>query len=278
MPTAYRQAEGYTAAGVNRKFADDPARSETLSMPGSLLHRTWEVSSAPGQDRVGQGRQRRNPAIDADEKSDTPIVPKNLPNKGADPAEAAEGRGVAEGNAGEAPTHRTQSRGRVSMGLEGVREAARRDRRAQFTALLHHITPTLLTESFYALRREAAAGVDGVTWTSYEEGLASRVDDLHRRIHTSAYRATPSRRIYIPKADGRMRPLGIAALEDKIVQQAVATVLNAVYETDFMGFSYGFRPGRSQHQALDALYVAIDSRPVNWVLDADIRSFLEASS
>jgi len=271
----YRQAEGYTAAGVNRKFADDPARSETLSMPGSLLHRTWEVSSAPGQDRVGQGRQRRNPAIDADEKSDTPIVPKNLPNQGAHPAEAAEGRGVAEGNAGEAPTHRTQSRGCVSMGLEGVREAARRDRRAQFTALLHHITPTLLTESFSALRREAAAGVDGVTWTSYEEGLASRVDDLHRRIHTSAYRATPSRRIYIPKADGRMRPLGIAALEDKIVQQAVVTVLNAVYETDFMGFSYGFRPGRSQHQALDALYVAIDSRPVNWVLDADIRSFFD---
>jgi len=275
MPTLYRQAEGYTDAGANRKSADDPVRSKTLSMPGSLLHRTWEVSSAPGQDRVGRGRQSRNPAVDADEKSDTPVVPKNLPNKGAHPAEAVEGRGVAEGNAGEAPTHRTQSRGRVSMGLEGVREAARRDRRVQFTALLHHITPALLTESFYALRRDAAAGVDGVTWTSYEEGLASRVDDLHRRIHTGAFRATPSRRVYIPKADGRLRPLGIAALEDKIAQQAVVTVLSAIYETDFMGFSYGFRPGRSQHQALDALYVAIDTRPVNWVLDADIRSFFD---
>ena len=247
-------------------------------MPGSLLYRTWEVSSAPATERVGRGRQSRHPAIDADEKSDTLIVPKKLPNKGDNPAEVVEGRGVAEGNAGEAPTHRTQSRGRVSMGLEGVREAARRDRRAQFTALLHHITPTLLEESFRALRRDAAAGVDGVTWTSYEEGLANRLEDLHRRIHTGAYRATPSRRVYIPKADARLRPLGIAALEDKIVQQAVVTVLNVIYERDFLGFSYGFRPGRSQHQALDALYVAIDTRPVNWVLDADIRSFLDRCS
>jgi group II intron reverse transcriptase/maturase len=161
------------------------------------------------------------------------------------------------------------------MGLEGVREAARRDRRARFTALLHHITPELLEASFQRLRRDAAAGVDAVTWAGYAEDLASHIPELHRRVHTGAYRATPSRRIYIPKADGGRRPLGIAALEDKIVQQAVVTVLSAIYETDFLGFSYGFRPGRSQHQALDALYVAIDSKPVNWVLDADIHSFFD---
>lgn len=275
MPTPYRQAEGNTAAGVNRKSADDPARSKTLSMPGSLLHGTWEISSAPGEDRVGWGRQCRNPTIDADERSDAPIVPEKRPNNGESPAEVVEGRGAAEGNAGETPTHRTQSRGRVSRGLEGVRAAARRDRRARFTALLHHITPELLESSFHALRRDAAPGVDGMTWTGYAEDLASRIPDLHRRIHTGAYRATPSRRTYIPKADGRLRPLGIAALEDKIVQQAVVTVLSAIYETDFLGFSYGFRPGRSQHQALDALYVAIDTRPINWILDADIRAFFD---
>ena len=275
MPTPYRQAEGNTAAGVNRKSADDPARSKTLRMSGSLLHGTWEISSAPGADRVGWGRPSRNPTIDADEKSDAPIVPEKRPNNGDCPAEVVEGRGAAEGNAGETPTHRTQSRGRGSMGLEGVREAACRDRRARFTALLHHITPELLEASFQGLRRDAAAGVDAVTWTGYEEDLASHIPDLHRRIHTGAYRATPSRRIYIPKADGQLRPLGIAALEDKIVQQAVVTVLNAIYETDFLGFSYGFRPGRSQHQALDALYVAIYTKPVNWVLDADIRSFFD---
>jgi group II intron reverse transcriptase/maturase len=244
-------------------------------MPGSLLHGTWEISSAPGEDRVGWGRQCRNPTIDADERSDAPIVPEKRPNNGESPAEVVEGRGAAEGNAGETPTHRTQSRGRVSRGLEGVRAAARRDRRARFTALLHHITPELLESSFHALRRDAAPGVDGMTWTGYAEDLASRIPDLHRRIHTGAYRATPSRRTYIPKADGRLRPLGIAALEDKIVQQAVVTVLSAIYETDFLGFSYGFRPGRSQHQALDALYVAIDTRPINWILDADIRAFFD---
>ena len=275
MPTSYRQAEGTTVSGANRKSEGDPARSKTLSMSGSLLCRTWEVSSVPGVDRVGRGRQDRNPAIDADEKSDMPIVPGKPPNKGRSSAEAVEGRGVAEGNAGETPTHRTQSRGRVSMGLEGIREAARRDRRARFTALLHHITPALLVDSFYELRRTAAAGVDGVTWTSYEAELHRRVHELHREIHTGAYRAKPSRRTYIPKADGRQRPLGIAALEDKIVQQAVVTVLSAIYETDFLGFSYGFRAGRSQHQALDALYVAIDTRPVNWILDADICAFFD---
>src|SRR5476649_1876693 len=145
----------------------------------------------------------------------------------------------------------------------------------QFTALLHHITPQLLAQSFYALRRDAAVGVDGLSWRDYEEGLLQRVTELHGRLHKGAFRATPSRRVYIPKADGRQRPLGIASLEDKIVQQAVVTVLNAIYEEDFLGFSYGFRRGRGQHDALDALVVGIKSRKVNWILDSDIRSFFD---
>jgi len=145
----------------------------------------------------------------------------------------------------------------------------------QFTALLHHVTPQLLAQIFYALRRDAAVGVDGMSWREYEEGLLQRVSDLHARLHSGVYRATPSRRVYIPKADGRLRPLGIASLEDKIVQQAVVTVLNAIYEEDFLGFSYGFRPGRSQHDALDALTVALKSQKVNWILDADITSFFD---
>ncbi len=204
-------------------------------------------------------------------------TPRKPPNNGSElPAEVAEGRGVAKGNADKAPAPRTQSRtGCALMGLEGVREAARRDKRARFTALLHHITPSLLVESFYALRKQAAAGVDGVTWREYESVLYQRIPDLHRAIHRGSYRARPSRRVYIPKANGQQRPLGIASLEDKIVQQAVVTVLSAVYEEDFLGFSYGFRRGRGQHDALDALSVGIKSRKVNWILDADIHSFFD---
>jgi len=244
-------------------------------MPGNLLHRSWEISSTPVA--VGAGGAEkvygRNAAIDVDEKSDTPVVPEKLLNNGFGPAEAVEGSGVAKGNADESPASRTQSRINVSMGLEGVRQRARDDKRARFTSLLHHITPSLLVESFYALRKNAAAGVDEVTWREYEGRLHSRVHGLHREIHIGAYRALPSRRVYIPKADGSKRPLGIAAIEDKIVQQAVATVLGAIYEEDFLGFSYGFRPGRSQHQALDALWVGIGRRKVGWILDADICDF-----
>jgi group II intron reverse transcriptase/maturase len=145
----------------------------------------------------------------------------------------------------------------------------------RFTALLHHITPLLLTQSFYALRRQASAGIDGVTWQKYETILQDRVQELHREIHAGSYRAVPSRRVFIPKADGRQRPLGIASVEDKIVQQAVSTVLGMIYEQEFLGFSYGFRPGRGQHDALDALYVGIKRRKVNWILDADIQSFFD---
>ena len=162
------------------------------------------------------------------------------------------------------------------MGLLGVREAAKRDRKMRFTALLHHVTPELLQASYFELKRSAAPGVDGVTWQEYGRNLEERLDDLHGRIHRGAYWAQPSKRAWIPKADGRQRPLGIAALEDKIVQQAVKTVLEQIYEEDFLGFSYGFRPGRSCHNALDALWVGIMQRKVSWVLDADIRGFFDA--
>jgi len=159
--------------------------------------------------------------------------------------------------------------------LAGVRRAAQARKGEKFTALLHHLTTGLLRDSFFALKRQAAPGVDGVTWQEYETGVEDRIQDLHDRVHRGAYRAQPSRRAYIPKADGRQRPLGIAALEDKIVQQAVVTILNQIYEVDFRGFSYGSRPGRSQHQALDALVVGIERKRVNWVLDADIRGFFD---
>jgi group II intron reverse transcriptase/maturase len=182
---------------------------------------------------------------------------------------------VTKENIMESNTRLTQSGERVSQGLQGVRERARKNKQERFTALLHHVTPDLLRESFYALKRKAAPGVDGMTWNEYATGLEDRLQDLHSRVHCGAYQAQPSKRRWIPKANGKQRPLGIAALEDKIVQQAVVTVLNAIYEEDFRGFSYGFRPGRSQHMALDALYVAIKRKRVNWILDLDLKSFFD---
>jgi retron-type reverse transcriptase len=203
----------------------------------------------------------------------------NQPNK-EEPssAEVGEGRARTKENIAQFHTSPTQSGERVSQGLCGVRQAAKERKQERFTALLHHLSVSLLRDSFYALKRQAAPGVDGVTWREYETGLEDRLADLHSRVHRGAYQAQPSRRVYIPKADGRQRPLGIAALEDKIVQQAVVTILNQIYEVDFKGFSYGFRPGRSPHQALDALTVGIQKKRVNWVLDADIRGFLDTAS
>jgi group II intron reverse transcriptase/maturase len=166
----------------------------------------------------------------------------------------------------------------VSLGLERVRQAAKQDKKERFTALLHHVTIDLLTDAFFWLKREAAPGVDGRTWQGYKQNLEANLADLHRRIHQGTYRALPSRRQYIPKSDGRKRPLGIAALEDKIAQRAVVEVLNAIYEEDFLGFSYGFRPGRGQHDALDALAVGITRTKVNWIVDADIAGFFDAVS
>jgi RNA-directed DNA polymerase len=206
------------------------------------------------------------------QKSDRFVVPANLPNKAA-AAEAGEERERAKGNAGgETRPGRSAGQG-VSSELDRVRQVAQRDKEARFTALLHHVTVHRLLLAFDDLKKDAAPGVDGVTWRDYEQDLMENLRDLHERVQSGRYRASPSRRVYIPKADGRQRPLGIATLEDKIVQRAVVEVLNAVYETDFRGFSYGFRPGRKPHDALDALAAGIYHKKVNWVLDADIRDF-----
>ena len=189
------------------------------------------------------------------------------------PAEVVEGSDVTKGNAFDTPRPDTARRPRASMGLEGVREIARRNKRERSAALLRHVTPTLLVESFHALRKNAAAGVDGVTWR-HEQILHTRVHELHREIHSGAYRTQHRHRaVFIPKADGERRPLGIASLEDKVVQQAVSTVLSAIYEEDFLGFSYGFRKERGQHDALDALYMGITGRKVNWISCGHSRIF-----
>jgi RNA-directed DNA polymerase len=234
------------------------------------MHENRETSRMP---RTSQSRgrsekvQNRTSDVYALEESDRAIVPMNQPNKEGQPsAEAGEGRVRTKESIVRSNTSPTQSGERVSQGLSDVRQTAKKRKQERFTALLHHVTVDLLRESFYALKRRAAPGVDGVTWRQYETGLEGRLIDLHSRVHRGAYRAQPSRRVYIPKADGRQRPLGIAALEDKIVQQAVVSILNQIYETDFQGFSYGFRPGRNPHQALDALSVGIHSKRIRWVL------------
>jgi group II intron reverse transcriptase/maturase len=197
-------------------------------------------------------------------------------NKDGKPlAENEEGRPLIKENTLQPNTYPTQSEKCVSQGLAGVRKVARERKETKFTALLHHLTVALLRESFYGLKRKAAPGVDGITWQEYETGLEVRLVDLHNRVHRGAYRAMPSRRVYIEKEGGRQRPLGVAALEDKIVQQAVAAILSQIYEEDFLGFSYGFRPGRSQHQALDALTFALRRKKVSYVVDADIRGFFD---
>jgi len=244
-------------------------------------------------------------------KSDGPVVPAKFPNKGRGaeppshgdpytgtkvetpdtakgepvgrverphvPAEGMEGRGPAKGNLRERDTLRTQGRDCVQQALERVRRAAAKDKGMRFTAIFHHVcNPDMLREAFHCLQRDAAAGVDGQTWEQYGQDLEANLQDLSARLRNGAYRAMPVRRAFIPKSDGRLRPLGVPTLEDKLVQRAAVEVLNAVCETDFLGFSYGFRPGRSQHNALDALYVGLLTRKVNWVLDADIRGFFDA--
>ena len=204
------------------------------------------------------------------------VVPAKRKNKSVRaPAEDAEGRPLTKENTLQSNTRQTQSRESVPSGLECVRIAARKEGKLKFTALLHHVSIDLLGESYHSLNKKAATGVDGMTWQEYGQNLETRLSDLHGRIHRGAYRAQPSLRVYIPKADGKQRPLGIAALEDKIVQRAVGKVLNQIWEEDFEGFSYGFRPGRSQQDALDALWVGIVRKKVNWILDLDIRSFFD---
>jgi len=232
-------------------------------------------SDRPGKDKI------RNPGMNAQEKSDRSVVPGKTENKAAErsgAAEPLEGRGRAKEKAGRNAMDSTQSGSAMGSGLDRLRQRAKEDKNTRFTALLHHVTVDLLRESFLHLQRRSAPGVDGVTWKEYEHGLEGRLIDLHGRVHRGSYRAQPSRRVYIPKPDGRQRPLGIASLEDKIVQQAVVVVLNAIYENDFVGFSYGFRPGKKAHDALDALSVALQFEETGWVLDADIQGFYDNMS
>jgi RNA-directed DNA polymerase len=214
-----------------------------------------------------------------DGESDSAIVavkPTNEAERSA--AEPGEPRAEAKGNVSQHSTDRAQNRATVSQALERIRQAARQKKKEKFTTLLHHVSTTHLEQAFLELKADAAAGVDGLTWRAYEADLEHHLEDLHARVHRGAYRALPSRRVYIPKPDGRQRPLAVAALEDKIVQRATVAVLNAIYEEDFLGFSYGFRPGRGAHDALDALATGIGSRKVNFILDADIRAFFDTVS
>jgi RNA-directed DNA polymerase len=243
------------------------------------MHENREISCtscSKEQDRSAKAINR-TADMHVQEKSDCAVVPVNLSNKEAQASvESGEGRAQTKENIVQSHKLPTQSGKGLSQGLRGVRQAARERKQERFTALLHHLNIGLLRDSFYALKRQASPGIDGVTWQEYETGLEDRLTDLLSRVHRGVYRAQPSRRVYIPKADGRQRPLGVAALEDKIVQQAVVTILNQIYEVDFKGFSYGFRPRRSPHQALDALAVGIQWKRVNWVLDADIRGFFDS--
>jgi len=214
--------------------------------------------------------------MDGRGKSDSAIVA-TKPVNNAEPsaAESVEPRAGTKGNADQQSTCRAQNRESVSQALGRIRQVARQRKKERFTSLFHHISADLLRMAFLALKRDAAAGVDGLTWRDYEVGLECNLKDLHARVQRGAYRPLPSRRQYIPKPDGRQRPLAVAALEDKIVQRAMAAVLNGIYEEEFLGFSYGFRPKRSQHDALDALVVGITSKKVNFILDADIRGFFD---
>ena len=215
-------------------------------------------------------------AVKPTNKADQPAAEQSA--EGAAAAEPAEPRAGTKGNADQQSTCRTQNRISVEQALERIRKVARERKKERFTALLHHISIDLLEEAFYELKEDAAPGVDRLTWKDYEADLERRLEHLHDRVHRGAYRALPSRRVYIPKPDGRQRPLAVAALEDKIVQRAVTALLSAIYEEDFLGFSYGFRPGRGAHDALDALCVGIHSKKVSFILDADIRSFFDEIS
>jgi RNA-directed DNA polymerase len=235
-----------------------------------------ETSSPPATAGRRENAMSGKSHMNGGEESYCGVVPTKQPNKSdGSLEEAVEGRPQAEENTQEPDPCRTPSRESGPTGLARVREAAKKDSKQKFTALLHHVSTDQLRTSYRSLKKQAAPGVDGVRWEEYGRDLENRLADLHGRIHRGAYRAQPSRRVWIPKADGRQRPLGIAALEDKIIQHAVGTVLNQIWDEDFLGFSYGFRPGRGQHDALDALWVGMVRRKVNWIVDLDVRSFFD---
>jgi RNA-directed DNA polymerase len=291
VPTPYNQAEGNIADGAIAR-RQRTLRSENLCMRGISMRENrearrspvgadaapprwiagWQVGAWAGREGKAVGRK---PEMNGRRESDSRVVPAKLAdNAGRLAVESVEGRRLDKGNTDRQTVLRTQRREVcASSALDRVRQVAVTDREARFTGLLHHVSVDRLRAAYRALRPTAAAGVDEVTWASYGQDLEAKLQDLHERVQRGAYRAKPSRRVYIPKADGRLRPLGIAALEDKVVQRAVVEVLGAIYEVDFLGFSYGFRPQRGPHDALDALVVGIERKKVNWVLDADIRDF-----
>lgn len=266
-------------SSVDGEFDVAPTESETTSMAGNFPHGSREAPETFVAHATDRSEKARGHTADmhVSGESDSSIVPQKQANKDSVPlsAESVEGRGLTKENVKQLLLDWTLRQTPRSRGLLGVREAAQRDKQMRFNNLLHHVTPELLRASFFDLKKSASPGIDGVTWAQYAEDFEKRIDDLHTRIHRGMYRAQPSKRAWIPKLDGKQRPLGIAALEDKIVQQAVKTVLECIYEEDFLGFSYGFRPGRGCHQALDALSVGIQRRKVNWILDADIRGFFD---
>ena len=213
-------------------------------------------------------------------RSDGSIVPEKPANKGVgapSPAERVEGRGPAKGNPDQQTRDRSLKRGTLQQALERIRQKAREEREFRFTSLWHHVYDVdRLREAYFSLRRNSAPGIDGQTWRAYGEDLEGNLTNLSERLKRGAYRAKPVRRTYIPKGEGQLRPIGVPVLEDKIVQRATVEVLNAIYEVDFLGFSYGYRPGRSQHDALDALVVGIERQNVNWVFEADLRGFFDS--
>jgi len=285
MPTLLSEAEGNSALADKAR----PMRHRRGRRPSACTETSWigtgrPQDPAPASDGEAQRvvkAARPKTTMHGSGESEQAVVAENPPNEGPRllawrPEEVGEPRACAKRNSRQQNIPRTQSRTHgVSSALQRVRQRAKQDKKARFTALFHHLNCESLRASFWKLKPQAAAGVDGVQWSQYAESLEPNLQDLHQRLHLGAYRAKPSRRVYIPKTDGKERPLGITALEDKIVQGAVVEVLNAVYETDFMGFSYGFRPGRSPHHALDALVMGLRRKKVNWVLDMDIRKFFD---
>jgi len=273
--------EGNTDSGVIQRVAFRPRGVTEPGMRGHSMFENRETSEVPVAGCAAGRLEKtcgRNSSMYASEKSDIGIVPEKGPNKAAfshGAAEAPEGRPMTKGNSEKSSATCTQRQGEALHGLDRIREAAKKDKNLRFTNLMHHVTADLLLTAYYALRHDAAYGVDEVTWHEYGEGLEERIIDLHGRVQSGSYRAKPSKRVWIPKPDGRQRPIGITALGDKIVQQAVVWELDRIYEEDFHGFSYGFRPERSQHNALDAIWVGITQRKVSWMLDADIRSFFD---
>jgi len=276
-PTSLCRREGNIPEGASAMSSEVLAVSQTLSMPRSFTHENREILEVPdGFGRSGRAveGQPRTTAMHASRKSDEGVVP--LIRRRPTGRGTGEGRPEPSGNPNELPMAEAQDSAGMAGGIERIREAAKRDKGMRFTNLLHHVTVGALEDAYRSLKRSASPGVDGVTWEEYGENVVVRLIDLHERVHGGRYRAQPSKRAWIPKADGTKRPLGIAALEDKIVQLAVSRILQAIYETDFAGFSYGFRPGRGQHHALDAVWVGITQRKVNWIVDADITGFFDA--